>query len=112
MAAVRCKRRRRKLDRVGSKIPDTYQDAYCPARPCPPCVNFPQVLKEISRTLRRLGHLLVPGIFDGEHNFFARTHRAEPKTPNAKRTILRPSGRSLLGNTLLAATGRFDEAIE
>lgn len=44
MAAVRYKRRRRKLDRVGSKYPILIRMPIALARLCPPCGNFPQVI--------------------------------------------------------------------
>jgi hypothetical protein len=104
MAAVRYKRRRRKLDRVGSKYPILIRMPIALARLCPPCGNFPQVIKgTFSRTLRRLGHLLVPGIFDGEHYFLL-----EPIGQN--RTRLTHSEKfsgllvGLLGRTLAATS--------
>jgi hypothetical protein len=63
-----------------------------------PTTFRPQVLEaEPARRLRWLGHLLVPGLFDGEHRF-----TIEPAGPGRARVTQRETFRGLLAPLLLA----------
>jgi hypothetical protein len=63
-----------------------------------PTTFRPQVLEaEPARRLRWLGHLLVPGLFDGEHRF-----TIEPAGPGRARMTQRETFRGLLAPLLLA----------
>jgi hypothetical protein len=63
-----------------------------------PTTFRPQVLEaEPARRLRWLGHLLVPGLFDGEHRF-----TVEPAGPGRARVTQRETFRGLLAPLLLA----------
>jgi hypothetical protein len=62
----------------------------------------PTLLKvEPNRELRWLGHLFVPGVFDGEHIFVI-----EPSGPNRVRFIQREEFRGLLAPLLLPLIGK------
>jgi hypothetical protein len=63
-----------------------------------PTTFRPRVLEaEPARRLRWLGHLLVPGLFDGEHRF-----TIEPAGPGRARVTQRETFRGLLAPLLLA----------
>jgi hypothetical protein len=63
-----------------------------------PTTFRPQVLEaEPARRLRWLGHLLVPGLFDGEHRF-----TIEPAGPGRARVTQQETFRGLLAPLLLA----------
>lgn len=63
-----------------------------------PTTFRPEVLEaEPARRLRWLGHLLVPGLFDGEHRF-----TIEPAGPGRARVTQQETFRGLLAPLLLA----------
>jgi hypothetical protein len=63
-----------------------------------PTTFRPRVLEaEPARRLRWLGHLLVPGLFDGEHRF-----TIEPAGPGRARVTQQETFRGLLAPLLLA----------